>query len=127
MLQSLLAERCHLTFHWEERQLPVYAVVVAKGGLKAKEMPTGSGYSTVYSMIERLSLFLDRPIVDHTGLEGSYAFAQPEGLARARDDPMTGASEISASLEGRIGLKLESRKEATKVLVVDYVERPTPN
>jgi hypothetical protein len=127
MLQSLLAERCRLTFHWEEKQLPVYALVIAKGGLKSKEMSAGSGYSTVYLMIQELSMFLDRPIVDHTGLEGEYDFAPPGGLARARADPMTGASEVSASLEDRAGLKLEPRKEATKVLVVDHIERPSPN
>ena len=127
MLQSLLAERCRLTFHWEEKQLPVYALVIAKGGLKSKEMPAGSGYSTVYLMIQELSMFLDRPIVDHTGLEGEYDFAPPGGLARARADPMTGASEVSASLEDRAGLKLEPRKEATKVLVVGHIERPSPN
>ncbi len=39
MLQSLLTDRFKLTFHREKKEFPVYALVVAKGGLKAKESP----------------------------------------------------------------------------------------
>ncbi len=34
MLQSLLAERFKLTYHREKKELPVYALIVGKGGLK---------------------------------------------------------------------------------------------
>lgn len=34
MLQSLLADRFKFTFHREKKELPVYALVVAKGGIK---------------------------------------------------------------------------------------------
>jgi uncharacterized protein (TIGR03435 family) len=37
MLQTLLAERFKLTFHRENRELPVYALIVSKSGLKMKE------------------------------------------------------------------------------------------
>jgi uncharacterized protein (TIGR03435 family) len=37
MLQRLLEERFQMTLHREERELPVYELVVAKGGLKMKE------------------------------------------------------------------------------------------
>ena len=37
MMQSLLAERFKLTFHRETREQPVYALTVAKTGLKMKE------------------------------------------------------------------------------------------
>ena len=34
MVQSLLAERFHLTYHFETRQLPLYNLEIAKSGLK---------------------------------------------------------------------------------------------
>ncbi|HWC98057.1 MAG TPA: TIGR03435 family protein [Candidatus Sulfopaludibacter sp.] len=37
MLQKLLAERFHMTFHHEEREHAVFALTVAKGGPKLKE------------------------------------------------------------------------------------------
>lgn len=37
MLQSLLAERFHLKVHIETKEMPVYSLVVAKGGPKLKE------------------------------------------------------------------------------------------
>jgi uncharacterized protein (TIGR03435 family) len=48
MLQALLAERFKLVFHRETRELPVYALVVLKGGTKLKESaldpePEGDG------------------------------------------------------------------------------------
>lgn len=39
MLQALLADRFKLTFHREKKEFPVYALVVTKGGLKAKVSP----------------------------------------------------------------------------------------
>jgi len=39
MLQALLADRFKLTVHRETKDQPAYALVVAKGGIKAKEVP----------------------------------------------------------------------------------------
>src|SRR5438876_9638 len=41
MTQALLAERFKLTLHRETRQLPVYVLVVAKGGLKIHPVEDG--------------------------------------------------------------------------------------
>jgi uncharacterized protein (TIGR03435 family) len=37
MFRTLLAERFHLAVHWEKREMPVMALVVAKGGPKFRE------------------------------------------------------------------------------------------
>jgi uncharacterized protein (TIGR03435 family) len=42
MLQALLADRFGMKMHRETRELPAYAIVVAKGGLKMKESPPDS-------------------------------------------------------------------------------------
>ena len=39
MMKALLADRFQLKFHRETKDLPVYGLVVAKGGLKMKESP----------------------------------------------------------------------------------------
>jgi len=128
MLQSVLAERFNLRYHWQERELPIYALVVARSGSKLQRAPAESRGLTLYFLLQELSLFVvDRPIVDHTGLEGQYVPIQPGDLNHVRDEPLRAASEVSAMLEDRYGLKLEARKELTRVLVVDHIERPSPN
>jgi uncharacterized protein (TIGR03435 family) len=42
LFQSLLADRFQLVFHEETRELPVYALTVAKGGSKMQQTPEGS-------------------------------------------------------------------------------------
>jgi len=44
MLQSLLADRFRLVYHRETRELSVYNLVIAKGGLKMKEAKPGDTY-----------------------------------------------------------------------------------
>jgi uncharacterized protein (TIGR03435 family) len=39
MLQSLLADRFQIKLHHDSKEFPVYGLVVAKGGLQAKEVP----------------------------------------------------------------------------------------
>ncbi len=45
MLQALLADRFKLTLHRETRELPMYALVVAKNGPKFKSTETETGTS----------------------------------------------------------------------------------
>ncbi|HEY1757331.1 MAG TPA: TIGR03435 family protein [Bryobacteraceae bacterium] len=107
MMRSLLAERFKLKYHIETREMPIYALTVAKGGPKLKNgddgrcaadikagkacgdiifPPFGSG---IYNMpigafIGGLSRTLqDRPIVDKTGLTGKYDVTvtwMPDGM-----------------------------------------------
>jgi uncharacterized protein (TIGR03435 family) len=42
MLRTLLAQRFHLVLHWEKKEMPVLALVVAKSGLKFQETPPGT-------------------------------------------------------------------------------------
>jgi uncharacterized protein (TIGR03435 family) len=154
MLQALLAERFKLAVHRESKELPVYALVVGKNGPKLKEsspdnhaptrMSTGQNGSrhieltqTATALGDYLSPFLGRPVLDLTGLNGSYQVvldiagedfriagrpARPdsERPGDANSDP-SGAS-IFASVE-QLGLKLEPRKAPIEIIVVDRLEK----
>ena len=103
MLLPVLADRFNLKFHHETRELPIYVLVVAKGGLKMKEakagdtypngikgpdgqstggmmMMTGRGKITgqgipISNLVNMLSnQRLGRPLYDKTGLVGNYDF-----------------------------------------------------
>lgn len=151
MLQNLLAERFRVRVHRESREMPVYELVVAKRGPKLSASDPGAknplmpfqqggplllsrakdGVSTVRlrergtmeGLATRLSREVDRPIVDRTGLKGEYdvVLRWPVTVSEPGND-------IFAAFESQLGLKLEPKKGALEVLVVDHAEKvPTPN
>jgi uncharacterized protein (TIGR03435 family) len=96
MLQTLLADRFHLKIHHETRDLPAYALVLAKNGPKLRpspdkpcdNLPGRAGadpnlhFLTSWDRIpEMLGMFMDRPVIDKTGFEGRYC-------ASDRQEPM---------------------------------------
>ena len=101
-IQSLLAERFHITVHQETRELSVYQLVVAKSGFKAGGPAgdrtdigvrvEGPGQITaVKGTMPMLAGALSRPlkarVVDATGLTGAYNFKlefAPESKAADR-------------------------------------------
>lgn len=148
MEQSLLADRFKLKVHFETREMPVYALVVAKG--RPKLTPAKDGESTRLSVsnIEQgfqmtatavtidawiHSPFLGgRMVVDQTGLKGAYDFqltwarAQPvasdAGQAGGADQP-----PLLTAIQEQLGLKLVSTKGPVDVIIVDSIERPSAN
>jgi uncharacterized protein (TIGR03435 family) len=155
MLQSLLAERFSLTLHHGTKQIPVYELVVAKGGIKMKDAATDSeppklgkgedgkprsmlqwGKDTTimqaYSMkslVNILSIpaaFVGRPVLDKTGLTGGYNFTLDWSIYSASDAAKNDATTIFEAL-GKIGLKLDPATAGFDTVVVDHVEKPTEN
>lgn len=70
----------------------------------------------------------DRPVVDATGLTGTYDYDlefAPE-TAIGADAAPTGAP-FSEALRAQLGLKLVPQKGAVEVIVIDHIERPSEN
>jgi uncharacterized protein (TIGR03435 family) len=69
-----------------------------------------------------LSGYTDRPVVDRTGLEGSYGVTLDFALADRDDRP-----SIFTAVQEQLGLKLESGRAPIEMLVIDRIERPGTN
>jgi len=140
-MQSLLRERFQLKFHREMRELPVYALVVAKGGPKLKSSDEGAargisssnGKGTSRAIgtavsIDMLALYvgnrLGRITQDRTGLTGLYDFTLEWAPDETADST---APSLTAALREQLGLGLESSKGRVEVLVIDHMERPSEN
>jgi uncharacterized protein (TIGR03435 family) len=88
---------------------------------------------------QMLSLALDRPVIDKTGIAGVFdidlqsavegtrmaQFLPPDGSLRPV--PSEPAPSIFTALQEQLGLKLEATKAPVEVLVIDHAVRPTEN
>lgn len=141
MLRPLLANRFKLRVHQETRVLPVYSLVIARGGFKLKPsqepeslggMVTDRGLITIRGgpigvrFVAGLSDAVGRVVVDKTGLTGNYDMTLRWTPDEQRSADDAGPS-IFTALEEQLGLKLVTDKAPVDVLVVDHVERPSEN
>lgn len=139
MLQNMLADRCKLKVHLETKTLPVYDLLISKAGLKMKEAAPGEkseGRFSVGEMTGRAmtvkSLLMALPsdgrtIVDKTGLEGRKFDFDLKWTPENRIESGDSGPSLFTAIEEQLGLKLVSSKAPDKVLVVDQMERPSPN
>jgi len=90
----------------------------------------------VWVFAATLSGRLGRPVIDVTGLKGTYNFSLRldvlEGLNNGDTDNKVKAGDWSSSsiftdIEKQLGLKLESDKAPVVTLVIDHAERPSEN
>jgi uncharacterized protein (TIGR03435 family) len=142
MIIPLLTERFHLRAHLEPKTLPVFDLVVAKGGpkLKLTDRPvvgswniSGENMDKVLtvesaSMTDLAAILSDqanREVIDKTGLAG----ASDVTLKWSDDVAQTqgGADVISifTAVEEQLGLKLQPSKGPVDTLVIDHAEMPT--
>jgi uncharacterized protein (TIGR03435 family) len=69
-----------------------------------------------------------RQVIDRTNLSGTFTFEirfAPPTVSATNNDG--GLPSMFAALEEQLGLKLESTRAPLEVLVIDSVERPTPD
>ncbi len=148
MVQRLLAERFGLASHREAKEMPVYALTAGKSGPKIKESPPDSPHQWSLGVVGRNykvtmrkvameeicsaigNAFLDRPIVDQTGLTGFYDATlayTPQTRAIREGEPDLNDMSIFIAVQEQLGLKLEPTKATIQVLVVDRVAKPSAN
>jgi uncharacterized protein (TIGR03435 family) len=150
MEQSLLADRFRLRVHFETREMPVYALVVAKGGAKLypAKNEESSRISTLgnaqESEMTAIGVTLEqfvlsplvspvggRQVVDQTGLKGAFDFTlkwTPELSASATaGDVGADAPSFFTAIRDQLGLLLVPSKAPVEVIVIDHIEQPSAN
>ena len=149
MLGTLLMQELKLKVHLQPTEMNAYALVVGKGGPKL-QVAAGTGEPTcnpvgeqgaqfggahractnlkMSDLAEALpdlsSAYVNKTVVDQTGLTGSYDF-RLDWAGRAIIDTVGGLTMFGAV--EKLGLKLEEKKLILPVVVIDHVEKPGAN
>jgi uncharacterized protein (TIGR03435 family) len=147
MLRALLADRFKLKVQQTTRDLPIYALVMARADarpgpkLRPAEGPcaTGGGPGcgalvgagtlrsrglTMARLAGELTGQVGRPVRDQTGMAGAFELE----LEWASDFADAGdRASLFTALQEQLGLKLESRVGPVDVVVIESIERPIDN
>jgi uncharacterized protein (TIGR03435 family) len=138
MLRTLLEDRFKMKVHRETRELPGYALVVGKGGLKVK--PSAAGTSgmdseggavvtlkavkqTMSGLAEFVSRYMGAKVVDKTGLDGVYDFEMRFTRDDQNPNAVQTAPSLATALQETLGLRLQAQKVPVELIVVDHMER----
>lgn len=134
MLQALLADRFHLKLRRESKQLAVYNLVIAKGGPKLKPVaadapPVPETNRAPMEQITALwSLYVDRPVLDKTGLAGLFDF--PVRLWQL-DTNIKDLEDLSAraftAIQDELGLRAEAARAVIDLLIIESAAKPAAN
>jgi uncharacterized protein (TIGR03435 family) len=144
MLQNLLVDRLKLVARREIRELHVYALTLAKPDsslgprlrrtdVDCSASPCGARLRagrdlsrgvTIQRFGRNLARYLGRVVIDRTNLTGAFDIDlewAPEQTADAN------VPSIFTAVQEQLGLRLESTRARVDVLVIESVERPTPD
>lgn len=151
-IRVLLADRLGLKTHLETRNSAIYNLVVAKGGVKMQAVPLppageapavpppanvqahGSQHGLEFigsnagtrAISGALSSMVEAPVVDKTGLTGTYNYTLQFGREWSANDPDSWPS-IFTAVQEQLGLKLEAEHEDVPNLVIDHIAKPSEN
>lgn len=144
-VRALLDSRFAFRAHLEKRPLPVYVVTLDASGFKpiastfdcnrpesASQCQVthangrvASHHLTWATLLNQLAFAAGRPLVDRSGLTGAFDIDlqwNPDPLS----DPNDSRPSIFSAVR-EFGLRLDSDRAPVDVLVIDHVERPTPD
>jgi uncharacterized protein (TIGR03435 family) len=154
MMRSLLADRFALIAHMETRDMPVYALVIARAdgrlgpGLHKSDIDCSKGRPPILpsglrpctmsgalglvrgraipidSLISNLTFNVSRAVMNQTGLTGYYDIDLSWSPEQTIDAALP---SLFTALQEQLGLKLESTHGPVDVLVIDRVEKPKPD
>ena len=144
LVRSILEDRFKLHAIRETQQVPVYALIIAKGGPKLMSSLSAKpvahlgkgpritpGYheltvkgATMDSWADELAdqPDIDRVVINRTGLTGTYDFT----LVWSPSTDGSGPTLFKA-IEDQLGLKLEPTTGPVETLVIDHLEQPSGN
>ena len=137
LMVAMLEDRFQLKAHPVTRELPVYDLIVTKGGPRFSDSSreqhvevnklefTGTAVP-ILGLASFLEELVGRSVVDKTGLKGAYDFHlqwEPDLSGADRDT----FPSIFTALQEQLGLKLQSNKGPVKTLSIDHLERPSEN
>jgi len=143
MLQSLLAERFDLRYRQDTTEGSVYSLTRNGKSLKMADAKDKSAYpwsgslgggaivgdglrginESMPDLAQRLSRYMGRPVLDRTGLPGSFDFEASYSVDGQHPDVI---SMILTCLND-IGLKLEPSKAQVQMIIIEQAQRPTAN
>jgi uncharacterized protein (TIGR03435 family) len=143
LLRALLKDQFKLVVHEEAREMPVFALVLARsdGRLGPKLVKSDSDCAAcgarsnsgsfsgkavpISQLAASLGFFAGRFVIDKTGLAGGYNME----LTWTPDEAAGGGSDgpsLFAALQEQLGLKLVPERGPVTVLVVDRAAEPVP-
>jgi uncharacterized protein (TIGR03435 family) len=149
-IKALLHDRFKLAVHTEMRDAPHYALVMARGDRRpgpllrpdptdCDALPPGDARcgatraggvlrmsgARLRDVAFSLSRMMDRPVVDQTGLPGTYSFElKGDPNAGSVDRAAADGASLFTALREQLGLALESRRGPVEFLIIDSAERP---
>jgi bla regulator protein BlaR1 len=154
-LRALLEDRFQLKVHRETKEMPIYALIVAKNGAKVQEAKDdgtpGGGISMGLGQItgkkvelaflaQVLSNQVGRTVLDKTELKGNFDFKLQYTPDQAQQPPGPGdggpdrprpvdpdGPSIFTAVQEQLGLKLDAQKGPVEIVVIDGVEKASEN
>jgi len=166
LMRALLVDRFKMAWHNEEKPMSAYSLVAGKPKMKKADpasriyckfppppagAPPGTRLlacqnTTMAQLAERLQYMapgLEWPVLDATGLEGTWDFTLTFGPSMGAGGPIRGGTEagpgapnampaasepvsghtLFQAIEKQLGLKLELQKRPIPVIVIDHIEQ----